>query len=508
MNDLKHLVDKEYAQRNDRRGLFHRRHCAGAPEAEEKINLVRRFQADEKNIQGGKAGYPWAMTMDKAWVICLYKAEIIERETAAQLLSAIEETQGGERRLVAHFNGDEDLASIVNYGRTTQEPMSRMQMRDKMVDLCNDLIELMETLLMVAEKNIDIIMPGYTHLSHAQPITLAHYLLSIFEGIHRGVEQFELAYKYTNSNSGACGACSGMTWPIDRLLLTRLLGFDHLVEPTYDCEASQDHSLCSLFAIANIMILLSKSAMDMNIWGMQEMDMIRTDPKWCGVSSMMPQKCNSGTRFEWMRIEACDMLGEMMKTIFLSKGEPHGDMLSMVRIPARVLKSFIHARKGIGFFSELLKNIYPQKKQMLEHVREGYSCATEVVVHMVKDLGFGGRRAHRIVATFVRMAREHGLKSAETTGVLLDEAARFVGEKEPHITTEKLQELLDPVAFIHSHKHIGGTAPEEAKRMIDVRKEMVADAKKRQEKRKQNLQDAKGFLRGEVDAILASHKKI
>jgi argininosuccinate lyase len=498
---------------------FHR-YTPGVPEAEEWGAIVDRyteFMASMEKDPTKHSGGPNRLKVDLAWVICMYKADIIDQDAARKLLKGILSLQQGEkqevetrshgfaeRSLIAALDRDEDLASMVNLGRTLQEPMTRLDLRDKMIEVFDDLIVLLDTVLNVAYRNLDTIMPGHTHLSQAQPITLAHYLLSVYDGLRRGVSQAELAYKDTDRNSGACGACSGITWPIDRRYMTELLGFDDLVEPTYDSEASQDHSLSILFALTNITLLISKASMDMNIWGLEEVDMLTTDPAWCGVSSLMPNKCIPGTLFERARIEAVYVASNAIQGIMFNKGEPHGDVLPMLELPKITLKAMAHTLVCVGYFNGMLKNVSPQRETMLEYVREGYSCTSEVVTHMVKEMGYGPRRAHRIVATFVRMARERGLKAYQTTGELLDEAARFADERPPEIDTETLRRLLDPEEFIKSHSNTGGTAPDEARRMLAKRRKELEDVRQRQGARKARLEKAEELLNEEIEAILGS----
>jgi argininosuccinate lyase len=502
MEEFADMVDDNFAKMKGP----HHHHASGMPR-DGKIEEIRTQCNRDLNAADSYDEEAYKQ-MDLAWVSCLHKAGIIDRKTASIVLKAVlkggKETKGvGREKIVTEtLGGDEDLGSVINIGRTQIEPMSRIQMRDKWLDSFESFMELLETVLSQSEKNIDTIMPGHTHLSQAQPITLAHYLLSVFEGLARGIEQLELAYKYINRNSGGCGACSGIAWPVDRWYLTKLLGFDDLVEPTYDSESAQDHSLMLTFALTNIEVLVSKIAMDLEIWSTEEVDMTRVHPSWCGVSSFMPQKSHPGGLLEWTRISASDCIGEMMRSVVMCKGEPHEDVLPMVKLPSLALRSLAYARSSVGFLNGHLKNIYPQKEKMLRYVREGFSCATEIVVHMVKNLNFGGRRAHRIVATFVRMAREKGLNAQETTGQLLDEAARYLEEREPKIKTETLHKLLDPEEFIQSHNNVGGTAPAEVKRLIDERKKTVADMRNRQEQRKKRIEDSMNLLKKETDNII------
>jgi argininosuccinate lyase len=392
---------------------------------------------------------------------------------------------------------------MVNLGRTLQEPMNRLDMRSALNGVFDELLDLLSVTLKTIEQNIDTIMPGHTHFSQAQPITLAHYLFSFYDALRRAYDQLVLAYRDTNRNSGGCGATSGITWPIDRDRMTELLGFDDIVEPAYDSEASQDHSMSILFGLTNLVTMLSKTAMDMSIWVLEEVDMLRAEPAWCGVSSMMPNKCIPGSLFERTRIEAGYVIGEMMEAAVLTKGEPHGDVLPMLEAPKIALKAMAHAMVAMGYMRNMFQHILPQKEKMLEYVRAGFSCSTEVAYHIVKESGCGPRRAHRIVATMVRMAREQGLKAYEVTGELLDEAAVFAEEQPPKMSTDLLRELLDPEKFIQTHVHKGGTAPQEARRMLDRRTNELQALGKAHQDRKQRIASAEQNLGAVVDGILA-----
>lgn len=411
---------------------------------------------------------------------------------------------GGENSLIPVLDGDEDLASLINLGRTMQEPMSRLQMRDMMIDFFGYFHDFMATVLEFAEKNIDAIMPGHTHFSQANPITLANYALSIYDNMDRGLAQLELAYKLVNKNSGGCGATSGTVWPVDRELMTRLLGMDELLEVTYDCEASQDHTLLLMQAVASIAATLSKLTMDIEIWGLEEIGMVYIDPAHAGVSSMMPQKCHNGEITEVLRDIICDILGDASAALMRTKGEPHGDVLAMYFFPEKGLETLIRGKEVVRRSGVLLRNLHTRPDVMLRLVKEGYSCMTEVVVHLVRESGYGGRRAHRICANLTRIARERGIKAPELTGELLDEAARQCDEAPPNLSTGVLQKCLDPVAFIQNHCLTGGPAASETTRMVRNRRQGLEEARERQNERKMRIEQGRELLRREVAAIRES----
>ena len=498
---------------------FHR-YAPGVPEAKEWHQVLDKYinyvQNTEKDPTKHSTG-PNRLQVDLVWIVCMLEAKIIDQGTAKKLLTAVQSIQDGavsspetkshgyaERNMIRALDNDEDLASMINLGRTLQEPMNRLDMRNMLNDTFEDLLKLFAAVLSTIEKNIDTIMPGHTHFSQAQPITLAHYLLSVYDALRRAYDQLALAYRDTNRNSGGCGATSGITWPIDRDRITELLGFDDVVEPAYDSEASQDHSMSILFGLSNLVTILSKVAMDMCIWALEEVDMIRVEPAWCGVSSMMPNKCIPSSLFERTRIEAGYVIGEMMEAAVLVKGEPHGDVLPMLEAPKIALKAMAHAMVAVGYMTNMFEHIIPQKDRMLEYVRAGFSCATEAAYHIVKESGCGPRRAHRIVATMVRLARERGLKAYEVTGELLDEAALFAEEQPPRLSTKLLRELLDPKHFILSHNNKGGTAPQEAKRMLHKRREELNSLAEKQESRRKKIADAEAALNSIIDNILGA----
>jgi argininosuccinate lyase len=483
----------------------HRRHGPGAPEAPEMQHYRRRLTSELTRVFNPM---PARAQTDRAWTVMLCKQEVISREVAAKLLHALEGAEdeagaGGEDWLKKKLGGDEDTASAVNLGRTLQEPMSRLQLRGKLLDVLDLALECLGVLLDVAEAHVDTVMAGQTHLSHAQPTTYAAYLVSVHDGLARGLEQLELAYRHTNQNTAGCGALAGTGWPVDRHLVTELLGFDELVEPAYDCEPGQDHALTILFALSNLLALLSRTAMDFNIWGMEEVAMVRVAPGWMGVSSMMPQKAIPGSQFERIRIDASDVIGEMVKGLVAIKGEPHQDMLPIYEGWRAALRAMCNAERAFGFFSGLLRTVEPDRERMLRFAREGYSATPDLVVKLIRERGLGGRRAHRICATFVRIAREQGIKACDATGDLLDEAARVADEEPPSLSTEEVREMLDPVRFVERHSSVGGPAPEESRRLIASRRQALAEARERHAERLARIERAAARLAAEADAITA-----
>ena len=481
-----------------RRSHEHRFQCPGVPPSDDRTAVDRRLGAELKRTGDAR---PALSATDKAWTVMLHKQGLVPREVAAKLLTVLD-GGGGEVYLKQALDGDEDTASVVNLGRTLQEPMSRLRLREKLLDVLDLALRCLGTLLDTAEANVDTVMAGQTHLSHAQPTTYGAYLIAVHDGLARSLDLLDVAYRHTNMCSAGCGACSGTGWSVDRALVANLLGFDSLVESAYDCEPGQDHTLHILFALSSLGVTLSRTAMDFNIWGMEEVAMIRVDPAWHGVSSMMPQKSIPGSQFERIRMEASIVIGDMVRGVVSNKGEPYADMLPIYEGWRGALTALCHIEKALGYLNGLMPNTTPDRARMLDYAREGFSATPDLAVKLIRDKGYGGRRAHRICATMVRSARERGIKAHETTGELLDEAARIAAETPPGLSTDDVREMLDPVKFIERHDSLGDPHPDESRRLIARRRQALTQTRKRQADRAARIEQAAERLDEEVRSIV------
>lgn len=375
----------------------------------------------------------WTQT-DMAWLVMLYKQKIVTRRRAMDALRAIKEHGQGNEYYLRAKGVESDIASAVNIGRTRQEPIARLVIRGRLLECIDKLLRAMDVTLNVADQHAETIFAGRTHMSHAQPTTYGAYLLSVYDGLDRGFDQFEVAYKHANRNSVGCGALAGTGLPIDRELVSVLLGFDGLVEPAYDCEAGQDFALTALFAATNVMTLLSRVAMDYTIWTADDVEMMRLRPCWLGVSSMMPQKAHPGSAFEWYRRKCADVSGQMLRGLMGIHNELLQDVLPIYQAAWNGTPAALQDTEYfLNLFAAMLPGIHPNKERMLQLARDGYSAAWRIKddLALAQDKDYGLRRAHRVVATFVRMARERDLKAHETTSELLDEAAKYAKQPPP-----------------------------------------------------------------------------
>lgn len=490
---------EEYCSRRDHRG-----HAAGMPRHPDWDYWNRRARQVPEEI-GNRLHY--CGKMDQAWTVMLYRQGLIELETAQKLLTVLADAQkekgwGGEDWLKEKLNGDEHTASAVNLGRTLQEPMARMQMRDTLLDVFDLLHKARKITIDRAEEFVDTMMAGQSHMSHAQPTTYGQYLLAVHDGMARAEEQLALAYKFTNMNSGGCGACSGTGWNVDRQLVTDLLGFDELIELVYDCEASQDEIPQILFAMSNLALTISRASLDHEIWSLEEVGMMSLGQAWLGLSSFMPQKAHSGGIPENIRRACNEVLGQTTTCMFAFKGELIQDNLPVYQAPQFVIQASGQLQRALGIWSAILPDmeIYPERMKQI--VKEGYSGAPDLAIVLIRDHKYGSRQAHRICANAVRMARQRGIKPYEMTGELLDEAAGLSDEPLPNLTTEKVQECMGLDHFFEKHCNIGDPCHRETTRLIEKRRKQLKESQQQQADRKARLQAGDNKLNAAIDEIL------
>lgn len=490
----------------------HRQHAAGGLSGPKShMGEAARHAARERSRVSNRNRY--GRFMDQAWTVMLCKKELIPRESAKKVLEALEKTEFGGENQLKKMLGNEDLASIPVIARTLQEPMARMQLRDKQLDVIEATQGFLEVLLDASERHSETIMPGMTHMAHSQPTTYGAYLISVHDGVYRGLEHFELAYKHTNENSGGCAATSGTGWPVDRYMVTELLGFDKLVEPCYDGEAGQDYAMNTLFALSNIMITLSRTAMDHGIWGMDGYETHTLPATHLGVSSLMPQKAHSGSAYERVRISTNNVIGATTIGMLGLKGEPHGDVLPSYQAAYRAPNSgaigaMCETEMTMVVFGDMIATMKVDRQKLLDLTRNGWGCTPDLQEKLIQEKDYGRRQAWQICAVMVRIGRDHRkLTPPALTGAMLDEAAIVAGERQPKLTTEELQEVFDPAKFLERHNNVGDPNPKETLRLVEVRRKQLAESREQQKQRRGRVDAGFAKLRKEIEAIIGEKAK-
>lgn len=414
---------------------------------------------------------------NRAWILMLGETGIVAAHHVSAVLAALDTmTSEGvgefdefnpsheyfyshlENRLV-QLAGPE-AAGQINVARTRPEPLTRMALRRRILNVVDRLMQLIGRLLDMAEAEADTVMPQWTHMQPAQPSTLGHYLLGVAEALDRDAARIEGAYRTTNACTLGCGALAGTSYPIDRQLVSDLLGFDEVRTNTIDCVASGDYALETTAAVANLATTLSRLCEDMYLWHTDEFRLVEIGDAFAGSSSMMPQKKNAYP-FEYVRARAAHAVGDMVAAFGALHNTNFGDIKDVEEemVPP-TFRSCEEVAISLELLTGTLDSMTVDRDRMSARAGAGFSTATELaaVLHRETDLDF--RTAHRVVARLVGLATSRGIAPEDVGSDLLDESANEVLGRAAGLTADQVRRALDPQGFIAAHTGLGGPAPE------------------------------------------------
>jgi argininosuccinate lyase len=341
-------------------------------------------------------------------------------------------------------------------GETYNAVLPRMIEREVLLALLDAELDLVGSLTGLAARHVDSVMPGYSHMQHAQPTTLAHYLLSFAFASLRNVERGLQAYARTNQCPAGAGIFGGSTYPIDRLRLAVLLGFDGALANTRDAVWFEDHTLDLLLVANQTMTGIARLAQDLQLWSTYEFRLLALADRHSSSSSIMPQKRNPYS-LEYLRGLAATLQGSLLSALSLLKAP--SEELDLMIFQPRLFDSVEQATRGATLMARVVDGLAIDVARMAELAAANFSQATDLADQLSIQCGLAFRTAHRIVGTLVRLADERGLGPDAITPALVDEAAREIVDRPLGVSAEALAEMLDTRAMIAARTLFGGPAP-------------------------------------------------
>ncbi len=317
--------------------------------------------------------------------------------------------------------------------------------------------KIIKTILKISEKNVDTIMPGFTHLKNAQAISFAHYLMAYVEMFDRDKKRFKNNLDNLNENPLGVAAISGTSFNIDRNYTTKKLGFDRPTNNSIDTVSDRDFVLDFLFCVSVCSMHISRIAEELIIWNSDGFKLISLSDKVVTGSSIMPQKKNPDL-LEYLRGKTGNNYGNLFSMLTILKGLPLSYFKDLQDDKELVFKSRQTLVDSLKVFDEILKNITPNKKKMLELANSGYTTATDLADYLVKNHSMSFRKAYEKTADIVNYAE----KRKKNLNQLTMEELRKI---EPKITIDVLG-VFDLKNSVNSKKSFGGTSFANIKKMI------------------------------------------
>ncbi len=316
-------------------------------------------------------------------------------------------------------------------------------------------------LLNLADKNVKTIMPGFTHLKNAQPISFAHYLLAYVEMFNRDKKKFKNNIEFLNENPLGVGALAGTSFKIDRMFTTKKLKFVKPTENSIDTVSDRDFVLDFLYSSLACSIHISRFAEEMIIWNSDAFNLITLNDKIVTGSSIMPQKKNPDP-LEYLRGKTGSFIGNINNMISILKGLPMSYFKDLQDDKEIIFKSYDQLKISISLLNDVLKNLVINKKKMLILADLGYTTATDLSDYMVKELGYPFRKAYIVTAKIINTAEKKRKRIQE-----LD--IKELNKIEPKLNND-IYKILNLENSVRSKKSYGGTSFENIKKMIRKKK--------------------------------------
>lgn len=338
----------------------------------------------------------------------------------------------------------------------------RLYLRDEIDNICAGLTRLQEGLIGLAAAHSDTIMPGFTHLQTAQPVTFGHHILAWNEMLERDYERLLDVRKRLNHLPLGAAALAGTTYPIDRHYTAELLGFTAPTENSLDSVSDRDFAIEFTAAGAIIMMHMSRFSEELVLWASAQFQFIHLPDRFCTGSSIMPQKKNPDVP-ELVRGKSGRVYGHLMSLLTLMKSQPLAYNKDNQEDKEPLFDTIDTLRDSIRAFGDMAPHLVPNKPSMYEAARRGFSTATDLADYVVVK-GIPFRDAHEIVGKAVAYGIETGKDLSEMS---LEELQKFSDQ-----ITADVFDVLTLEGSVAARDHIGGTAP----------KQVIAAAKRASER--------------------------
>jgi argininosuccinate lyase len=361
-----------------------------------------------------------------------------------------------ERRLTALVG---DAGKRLHTARSRNDQVAtdlRLWLRAEIDELRGLIAALEGALLAQAERHAALVMPGFTHLQVAQPVTFGHHLLAYVEMLERDRERLLEVRSRVNRLPLGAAALAGTSFPIDRQRVARELGFEGLCENSLDAVSDRDFAIefCACAAIA--MVHLSRLAEELVLWANPRFGFVRLPEAYCTGSSIMPQKRNPDVP-ELVRGKSGRVFGALMALLALMKGQPLAYNKDNQEDKEPLFDAVDTVKGCISIFIGLVEGLEPNAGAMRAAVLEGHATATDLADYLVRK-GVPFRDAHEVVAGAVRQAEKSGVDLASLPLSTLKSFSAKIG---PDVA-----KVLTPEGSVAARNHVGGTAPAQVRRAV------------------------------------------
>lgn len=371
-----------------------------------------------------------------------------------------------ERRLTDKIG---DAGKRLHTGRSRNDQVAtdiRLWLRDQ-ISIIQTLIQSLQTALLdLAEQHAETVMPGFTHLQVAQPVSFGHHMLAYVEMLGRDYERMADCRRRVNRMPLGAAALAGTTYPVRREVTAELLGFEQICQNSLDAVSDRDFAVEFTAAASLVMIHLSRLSEELILWMSPRFGFIDIADRFCTGSSIMPQKKNPDVP-ELVRGKSGRVIGHLIGLITLMKSQPLAYNKDNQEDKEPLFDTTDTLINTLRIYADMMRGVSVKPENMRAAVMQGFATATDLADYLVKK-GMPFRDSHEVVARAVRHADEAGVDLSQLPLAVLQ---GFSG-----LISEDVYQVLTPEGSLNARNHLGGTAPEQVHFQTARWRRLLADA--------------------------------
>ena len=417
----------------------------------------------------------------QAHTIMLYENKIITKKEVKKILKGLEDLK---KEKFEKKSDSEDIHELIesllierigidaggkmHTARSRNDQVAldiRMKIRDDINIICQCLLDMIKSLVQLAKKHQETIIPLYTHLQQAQVGVFSHYLLAYGDALFRDLDRLYVTYGRVNENPLGAGPIGGTSIKIDRQSTGKMLGLKGIVENSIDATTTRDSAVEYIAAIAILMTNLSRVSKDFSIWSTSEFSFLQLSDEFSSPSSVMPQKKNPDI-LELTRGKTSQVIGNLTSMLSTIQGLPSGYSRDLQQINPSIWSASKIAISALLVMESMLKSVIINKKNMKKAAEDGYLIALDLAEKLVHN-GISFRKSHQIIGRLVKIAHKSGKPISELNK---SEIKKEIKAKE--VSLELLIELIQSTTItssLHDRTSQGSSGISEQKRMIKHR---------------------------------------
>jgi argininosuccinate lyase len=413
-----------------------------------------------------------------AHTLMLKEEKIIDEETGDKILEALTKLmeEGYDGLTFNHADEDihmavenyitdlvgGDIAGFMHTAKSRNDQVAtdlRLALRTKINEIQIVLLDFIEGLTQLALEHKNTVFVGYTHLQQAQPVTFGHHLMAYANSLKRDYQRLNDTYKRVNLNPLGSAALATTSFPINREMTTKLLGFDDILDNSMDAVASRDFIVETISNLSILSSNLSKICEELILWSSHEFNLVEIADEFSSTSSIMPQKKNPDVA-EIARAKTAIISGELFTILTILKAIPYTYNRDLQEINPHLWNGVKNTQEILSIVTKMTLSIKFNKERAKELSNANFATVTDLADLMVKEKNFPFRIAHKIVGKVVSEAITNNITLDKIDSKLIDKIANKINKKPLNLSNDQIKKALDPIENIKARNIPGGPAPQ------------------------------------------------